>query len=397
MHINQAGGLPGKRGFRLPPLLVLFILAGSMPAQSPDVEPLPGGSCKLPWAVPSFYQEVSGCLAGLEKARTGDAADGSGSIQISGAGNSIVVRHQRAIFNCCAEPFLELAAFGNHLIFIEWENETAPCDCLCPYDLQGTAAGLPDGTYRILVIRGMDGTLLAAAKITLPGSHTWYQASLCLDQSGTGTEEHETIEARLHPGGFAIHHRGVSYNCCATMKVLAESGARQFDFYETERYPGPAAPCKCLCPYDLAMGADGLEPGRVRVRVFDACGQRICFDQELIIPPPGFTNHSSGCLQQKSAVEGTLTVTVEERTIRVRHTAAIWNCCSKPALHLLQDGFQLTFIELEHLDAMPCHCVCPFDLEACQEKLAAGEYTVRVLNGETGEVLLEKIVVVGGR
>jgi len=212
--------------------------------------------------------------------------DQSGLIEIFGDGNSIICRHLRAIFNCCARPAIYLRQAGFTLNFIEREHLIEPCDCLCPYNLEGRMDHLPDGIYTVNLFDGDSGQLLATETVELPATGFTYWASDCVVEISAvvNLKNPDVIRVEIGDGYFRIYHYGVMYNCCATMVVRMEETMTGFDFYEIETYPN-SSPCYCICPFNLKMGVSGLAPGEYEVNVYNEDESTHYYHDWIFIPP----------------------------------------------------------------------------------------------------------------
>jgi len=84
--------------------------------------------------------------------------------------------------------------------------------------------------------------------------------------------------------------------------------------------------------------------------------------------------------------QDTVRVEVVRNNIHVHHDQAEWNCCATIAFDLDARGDTLDLRESETFEVGPCHCLCCFDLVATITDVPPGDYLVRVLAAETGEV-----------
>jgi hypothetical protein len=107
----------------------------------------------------AFSYEASDCLGALKRADKGD------QVEIWVEGRDIVMEHRGAIYNCCATMVVDLVDQRPLLQLIERETypQSAPCDCLCPYDLSARIPGLPPGTYHVEVWNGSKTHLFGSA------------------------------------------------------------------------------------------------------------------------------------------------------------------------------------------------------------------------------------------
>ena len=67
------------------------------------------------------------------------------------AGDTLLIKHVNAGFNCCPEGFqVDLYISGDTLIITERENSSM-CDCSCLFDLEYHLTGISNGTWWIRV------------------------------------------------------------------------------------------------------------------------------------------------------------------------------------------------------------------------------------------------------
>ena len=85
----------------------------------------------------------------------------------------------------------------------------------------------------------------------------------------------------------------------------------------------------------------------------------------------------------------TVRAVVVGSNINVYHDQAEWNCCATIAFDLDARGDTFDLYESETFEVGPCHCLCCFDLVATITDVPPGDYLVRVLAAETGEVFGE--------
>lgn len=69
---------------------------------------------------------------------------------------------------------------------------------------------------------------------------------------------------------------------------------------------------------------------------------------------------------------------VQDGTIVMHHLEARFNCCACVWTEVMQDGFEVDFLEREDFGCGACYCQCCFGIDASLGGLAEGTYTVRV-------------------
>ena len=94
---------------------------------------------------------------------------GPARIDIRVEGHDIVMAHDGAIYNCCAQMVIYLQDRSPLFKLVEQEEypDSEPCRCLCPYQLGARIANLPAGTYGVQVWDGTTDTLLAEERVTV--------------------------------------------------------------------------------------------------------------------------------------------------------------------------------------------------------------------------------------
>ena len=67
------------------------------------------------------------------------------------SGNSILIHHMNAFYNCCLEYEVEYEFDGNHITAYEFDVGD-PCFCLCYFNLHSAVYDLADGEYIVTLI-----------------------------------------------------------------------------------------------------------------------------------------------------------------------------------------------------------------------------------------------------
>ena len=114
------------------------------------------------WYTSGLEVDVQGCLDTTVRAE--DLVD------IYLEGNDVVVRHDKVIYNCCAEIVVHLIDERPVLMLVECEDYSgsAPCRCLCPYNVSARVPDLPPGRYLVQVWNCDQSHLYGEAKVTVP-------------------------------------------------------------------------------------------------------------------------------------------------------------------------------------------------------------------------------------
>ena len=107
----------------------------------------------------------------------------------------LILHHKNAAYNCCPDSFTFTMTVSNDTLYVtEKEVLTAPCRCMCCYNLAAVVEGLSHGEWQV-VYRWFDDDPPGwrdwhlAVTISAPGPRglatiTRSEASGCLDSSG---------------------------------------------------------------------------------------------------------------------------------------------------------------------------------------------------------------------
>jgi hypothetical protein len=91
----------------------------------------------------------------------------------------IVVYHDQAEWNCCAEIEFELTAVQDTFNLYEFEtfDEWGPCVCTCCFDLTTMITDVAPGDYLVRVYDGLSSELFGEAWVTV-GAGVWGMTAL---------------------------------------------------------------------------------------------------------------------------------------------------------------------------------------------------------------------------
>jgi hypothetical protein len=83
--------------------------------------------------------------------------------------NTILVRHDQAEWNCCAEIVFELSVAQDTFNLYEFETfgEWGPCVCICCFDLTTTVRDVAPGDYLVRVLDGLSGEIFGEVWVTV--------------------------------------------------------------------------------------------------------------------------------------------------------------------------------------------------------------------------------------
>jgi hypothetical protein len=200
-------------------------------------------------------------------------------------GDSLLLCHFNAGFNCCPTIKAEFKVSGDTILIDEVETE-GDCHCLCLYDLFYCVSDLPPGSYLIKIIEPYlqpgDSLLEFITDLTAPMD---WQASFCATrnhypwgsdgipdgylESYTGCNENDyendydsTNCMEFDFDGVSVltlRHRNVYFNCC--LDSLTANVQINGDTIEMTEGEYVSAPCDCVCLYSLNFYLDDIRPG----------------------------------------------------------------------------------------------------------------------------------------
>ncbi len=209
------------------------------------------------------------------------AADGESCLQYDYDGTgTLSLTHLDAVFNCCIDYLTAVISIvGNTITITEDEVLSAPCDCVCPYDLQMQVENLPPGEYRIVVEgpygaggSGVQFDFTLDLSQAVSGEYCGEGAPAleyigntgCLSSNAATAVESSGQTCVLYEydefGTFSIYHGMAAFNCCpselgATFSI--EGNTITITEYEDLDQGG----CLCLCLFDLEYAITNLAPG----------------------------------------------------------------------------------------------------------------------------------------
>ncbi len=198
------------------------------------------------------------------------------SILIQVTGNSILVTHKDAFYNCCAIITTEIVQNGYQIdLYEKASNEI--CDCLCNFDLQTLIQNLSSGVYTISDYNSI-GLYMGGGIATVPSGFT-SQQSECKSENRQKSFSPDSIIIQVTGNDLQITHQDAYYNCCSILKSDVLIEGFQVKVYEKES----GDPCHCMCYFDLFTNIYGLLAGNYTVSVYNADGEYVG-GGEAVIP-----------------------------------------------------------------------------------------------------------------
>ena len=115
----------------------------------------------------------------------------SGKVWSEVEGNTAIVHHDDAYFNCCADMAFEIVEDGYQINIYERDLGTNPCYCMCYFDFTHILDGLAPGTYNVNVWEAsydekfkLAGTTTFTIKTQVGSLSTMTLMSECHDAEG---------------------------------------------------------------------------------------------------------------------------------------------------------------------------------------------------------------------
>jgi uncharacterized protein (DUF2141 family) len=242
---------------------------------------------KNPPANPKFESSQSKCKGSLNPGMARSA--NSDTVIFSSNGDTILVIHQNAFYNCCSK--IEVKVTQTQEGFDLAESDTGlPCDCPCLFDIATIISGLSPGSYLIRVF-DIDSNLVGSGVVDLPPKYTGFESSQSECKEGWGKINAETSSQDTLGDSIAVWSRGDTawvahknafYNCCSVIMTSVERTTEGFNLYEDDI---AVDLCHCMCYFDITTTIYGLSPGTYLIRVFDTGGDLVG-EVEMVIPYP---------------------------------------------------------------------------------------------------------------
>jgi len=111
---------------------------------------------------------IEGNTVGVDTVEVGE----NGYMYAEAAGNSILISHMNAFYNCCLDYQVEYEFDGNHITAYEHDRGD-PCYCMCYFNLHSAVYDLEDGEYIVTLIGDpnwpTNGDTIGVDTVTVPG------------------------------------------------------------------------------------------------------------------------------------------------------------------------------------------------------------------------------------
>ena len=235
-------------------------------------------------------------------------------------GDTLIVRHINAAFNCCpGEITADISIVNDTITIVEREAQPG-CHCLCLYDLDYRFEHIESGTYTIkfveLYTTDADEPLRSTVDLSTTPS-----GSFCVDRNGypwnagggstepvgvliSHTDCHSEANAAAayevptdmscvdwrysNDNVLRLKHINAGFNCCPG-DITADIAIRNDTILIVEHEE--QSMCDCSCLYDLVFEIRNLETSRYTIRIVEPYVQpgdeRLEFSVDLVDLPAG--------------------------------------------------------------------------------------------------------------
>jgi len=232
-----------------------------------------------------FESSQSGCKGSFKKGT--ERSTQADTVIFSSHGDTILVIHQDAYYNCCSKIKVNVIETPNGFDLLEYDVGEI-CKCMCYFDITTIISNLSSGTYFVRYF-DIDSNLVDSAVVDIPPKHAGFESSQSKCKRGLYKTDAEATPDTLEDSVLVwsrgdtawVTHKNAFYNCCSIIKTRLERTPEGFNLYE---YDIATILCNCLCYFDITTTIYGLSPGVYLIRVFDTAGDLVG-EVELIIPP----------------------------------------------------------------------------------------------------------------
>ncbi len=119
-----------------------------------------------------FESTQSGCIGGSGESTGGDMK--GDTVIFSAHGDTIVVLHKDAFYNCCAQIAVDVIETENG--FDLFESDTGEsCNCLCYFDITTMICDLSHGTYFLRVF-DIYGSVIDSGVVDIPAKYPRFES-----------------------------------------------------------------------------------------------------------------------------------------------------------------------------------------------------------------------------
>ena len=205
----------------------------------------------------------------------------------------LVIDHINAILNCCIDSVSINVSMMSDTLFIEdIEHASAPCRCVCEFDVSYEINDLAPGQYVIQIVGPYelweDEPLVLDVDFTVPASGMYcvdrgeqpeepvgmimeYRGCKTFDMPDSIPEtpsDQDCLQYQWDGGGtLDLQHINTALNCCPV--VAAEITFEGFHITITELDSLSMGGCDCICLFDIDYRLYSLPPGEYTITVVE--------------------------------------------------------------------------------------------------------------------------------
>jgi hypothetical protein len=196
----------------------------------------------------------------------------------------------------------------------------------------------------------------------------------------------DALQSSVSGDSVTITHVDARYNCAEKVKLDASVAGNMIQVTEIITNPDDTK-ARCMCNYDLSVEIRGLAAGTYTASVADAAGTAVGTTTITVGVAPSLQVSSlqSACKGSPvgfSSTGGQLRATVQGGSLLVLHDDAIYNCASKLKMDASASGSGIIVQEVITNPGVVAYCMCTYDLTVELRGLAAGTYTVKVIDAD---------------
>jgi hypothetical protein len=191
------------------------------------------------------------------------------------------------------------------------------------------------------------------------------------------------VSAQVNGSSVTVSHADAIYNCAA--KVQLSGTVTGSDIVVTETITNPNEGAYCMCTYDLSIEIKGLAAGTYTAKVVDASGKLVGTASATVasMSLQVINSLQSACKGTPMlAVAGPISAKQQGGSLIIQHDDAVYNCASKVNMTATLSGTSITVQEVITNPGDIANCMCTYDLSVELKGLAAGSYTVKVLDAD---------------
>jgi hypothetical protein len=246
--------------------------------------------------------------------------------------------------------------------------------------MRATILSLVVTTSLLLAACGQEQDIPGSSQPSVLGT----RQSACKANSDVGSYVPGAVKAAAQGDGAVISREDARYNCAAKLKLEATVSGTRILVQETITNPDETA--RCMCNYDLSVELKGLASGNYTVSVTDADGQAA---GSATLTVGGASSKLQVAAKQSACKgngfdysAGSLKGSLMGGSLVITHEDARYNCAAKVELSASRSGNDIIVQESISNPSELALCTCDFDLSAEVKGLAAGSYTVKVLDAD---------------